>query len=66
MDFVMAYRLVKCLREGQPPDIDVYDAATWSAPGPLSELSVAKGSAPAPFPDFTRGKWRQERAVLEG
>jgi hypothetical protein len=66
MDFVMAYRLVKCLREGQPPDIDVYDAATWSAPGPLSEASVAHGSAPVPFPDFTRGKWRQQRAVLEG
>jgi hypothetical protein len=66
MDFVMAYRLAKCLREGQAPDIDVYDAATWSAPGPLSEASVGKGSAPVPFPDFTRGKWRQERPVLEG
>jgi hypothetical protein len=66
MDFVMAYRLVKCLREGQAPDIDVYDAAMWSAPGPLSETSVAKGSAPVMFPDFTRGKWRQERPVLEG
>lgn len=66
MDFVMAYRLAKCLREGQAPDIDVYDAATWSAAGPLSESSVAKGSAPVPFPDFTRGKWRQERPVLEG
>jgi len=66
MDFVMAYRLVKCIREGKPPDIDVYDAAAWSAPGPLSEASVAKGSAPVPFPDFTRGKWRQPRAVLEG
>jgi len=65
MDFVMAYRLVQCMREGKPPDIDVYDAATWSAPGPLSEASVAKGSAPMPFPDFTGGKWRQERAVLE-
>jgi len=66
MDFVMAYRVVKCMREGKPPDIDVYDAAAWSAPGPLSEASVAKGSAPMPFPDFTKGKWRQERAVLEG
>ncbi|MGO9262802.1 MAG: Gfo/Idh/MocA family protein [Bryobacteraceae bacterium] len=66
MDFVMAWRLAECLREGKPPDIDVYDAAAWSAPGPLSEASVAKGSAPMPFPDFTRGKWRQERTVLEG
>ena len=58
MDFVMAYRLIECMREGAPPDIDVYDAAAWSAPGPLSELSVAKGGIPVKFPDFTRGGWR--------
>jgi Glycosyl hydrolase 109, C-terminal domain/Oxidoreductase family, NAD-binding Rossmann fold len=57
MDFVMAYRLAQCLRDGTPPDIDVYDAAAWSAPGPLSEESVAKGGMPVKFPDFTRGKW---------
>ena len=55
MDFIMAYRLVQTLREGLVPDSDVYDAATWSAPLPLSEMSVAKGSAPMKFPDFTRG-----------
>jgi hypothetical protein len=53
MDFVMAYRLIQCIQQGLPPDIDVYDAAAWSAPGPLSEESVAKGSAPVKFPDFT-------------
>jgi predicted dehydrogenase len=58
MDFVMAYRLVQCLREGLAPDFDVYDAAAWSAPGPLSERSVQLGSAPVPIPDFTRGAWR--------
>jgi hypothetical protein len=50
--------------EGLAPDFDVYDAAAWSAPGPLSELSVAKGSAPMPFPDFTRGEWRKARATI--
>ena len=59
MDFVMAYRLIQSIREGAAPDIDVYDAAAWSAPGPLSEASVAQGSAPMPFPDFTRGRWQQ-------
>jgi predicted dehydrogenase len=59
MDFVMAYRLIHCIKQGLPPDIDVYDAAAWSAPGPLSEESVAKGSAPAKFPDFTRGGWEK-------
>ena len=62
MDFVMAYRLVQCLREGLAPDSDVYDAAAWSAPFPLSEMSVAKGSAPMKFPDFTRGGWTRARA----
>ena len=57
MDFIMCYRLVQCLREGLVPDFDVYDAAAWSAPGPLSESSVAGGSAPQSFPDFTRGAW---------
>ena len=59
MDFLMTYRLIQCLREGLPPDIDVYDAAAWSAPGPLSEQSVAQGSAPVDFPDFTRGRWER-------
>jgi len=57
MDFVMAYRLVECMQKGLPPDIDVYDAASWSAPVGLSEASVKAGSAPQKFPDFTRGKW---------
>ena len=58
MDFVMAFRLMQCVREGLPPDIDVYDAAAWSAPGPLSEASVERAGAPMQFPDFTRGKWQ--------
>jgi hypothetical protein len=62
MDYLMCYRLVQCMREGLEPDINVYDAAAWSAPGPLSQLSVAKGSMPVKFPDFTGGVWQQSRA----
>jgi len=62
MDFIMAYRLIECMRNGLAPDYDVYDAAAWSAPLPLSEMSVAKGSAPMKFPDFTRGNWKSPRA----
>ena len=62
MDYIMLYRLLQCLREGLPPDMDVYDAASWSAVGPLSVSSVAKGSAPVDFPDFTRGRWKQRQA----
>ncbi len=61
MDFIECYRLIQCMRQGIAPEMDVYDAAAWSAPGPLSEMSVAKGSAPVPFPDFTRGQWKQPR-----
>ena len=62
MDFIMLYRLLECMHEGLCPDMDVYDAAAWSAPGPLSEASVANGSAPQKFPDFTRGCWRDRTA----
>lgn len=58
MDFVMRWRIEQCLREGLPLDQDVYDAATWSVVGPLSEQSVAKKGAPVDIPDFTRGQWK--------
>ena len=64
MDFLMLYRLVECFRQGIPPDIDVYDAAAWSAPAPLSQQSIAGGSAPVKFPDFTRGRWQEKRGWL--
>jgi hypothetical protein len=59
MDFIMIYRLLQCMREGLAPDMDVYDGASWSAPGPLSKTSLAQGSAPVKFPDFTRGLWNK-------
>lgn len=62
MDYIMAYRLIECMRDGLPPDFDVYDAAAWSAPWPLSEESVRNGSKPVKFPDFTRGGWEAVRA----
>ncbi len=58
MDFLEDYRLIKCLREGLPTDMNVYDAAALSAVSELSELSVADGSRPKTFPDFTRGQWK--------
>jgi len=58
MDYIMNYRLMDCVKRGLVPDIDVYDAAAWSAPAPLSEASVAASGAPQKFPDFTRGHWQ--------
>ena len=57
MDFMEDFRLIGCLREGLPTDMNVYDAAALSAVTPLSEWSVANASRPAAFPDFTRGRW---------
>ncbi|MGV8096170.1 MAG: Gfo/Idh/MocA family protein [Mangrovibacterium sp.] len=57
MDFMMDWRLIDCLRNGLPMDMDVYDAAAWSVIGPLSEWSVANRSAAIDIPDFTSGAW---------
>jgi len=62
MDYILAWRLAQCLKEGLVPDINVYDAAAWSAPWPMSETSLKHGSAPVKFPDFTRGNWETTRA----
>lgn len=58
MDFLMLWRIVYCLRNGEPLDQDVYDAATWSSIFPLSERSVKNRSQSVDVPDFTRGKWK--------
>lgn len=57
MDFVMDYRLVYCLRNGLPLDMDVYDAAEWSCVGELGAVSMYHGNMPVEVPDFTRGDW---------
>jgi len=58
MDYVMLWRLVECLRKGQPLDMNVYDAAAWSVIFDLSERSVRARSRPQDVPDFTRGQWK--------
>jgi predicted dehydrogenase len=58
MDYIEDYRLIKCLREGLPTDMTVYDAAALSAVVHLSEQSNARRSGPVDFPDFTRGRWQ--------
>lgn len=63
MDFLMDWRLIDCLRNGLPLDIDVYDAAAWSAIAPLSEQSVANRSKAIDIPDFTSGSWKANAPV---
>lgn len=69
MDFIMDWRLIDCLRNGLPLDQDVYDAATWTAVGLLSEQSVANKSRTVDVPDFTKGAWKSNKPhnlTLEG
>ena len=59
MDFIMDARLVYCLQNGLPLDMDVYDLAEWCCLAELGELSMDNNSAPVEFPDFTRGDWNK-------
>lgn len=59
MDFIMDSRLIYCLQNGLPLDMDVYDLAEWCCLAELGELSMDHNSAPVAFPDFTRGAWNQ-------
>ena len=57
MDFIMDYRLVYCLRNGLPLDMDVYDLAEWCCLPELTRISLENGNMPVAVPDFTRGSW---------
>ena len=63
MDFLMDWRMIDCLRNGIAPDMDVYDAAAWSAIGPVSEKSLANRSNSIDIPDFTDGAWKTNKPV---
>lgn len=59
MDFIMTARLVYCLQNGLPLDMDVYDLAEWCSIAELGALSMDNDCAPVAFPDFTRGLWNK-------
>ena len=57
VDFIMDSRLVYCLQNGLPLDMDVYDLAEWYCLTELGLLSMEHNSVPVSVPDFTRGEW---------
>ena len=57
MDTLALRAFLDAVRNRTVPPIDVYDCAAWMAVTALSEASIAAGSVPVPFPDFTNGKW---------
>ena len=59
MDYVMEARLVYCLQNGLPLDMDVYDMAEWCCLAELGTLSMDNTCAAVTFPDFTRGYWNK-------
>ncbi len=58
---------VRAVKNRVQTPIDVYDSVIMCVHGPLSEISIAKGSVPVKVPDFTRGKWqtREPRFALD-
>ncbi|MFV1968523.1 MAG: Gfo/Idh/MocA family protein [Pirellulaceae bacterium] len=56
-DTLELQQFLAAVRDKTQTPIDVYDSVVMSAIVPLSEQSIAGGSAPVPCPDFTRGKW---------
>lgn len=57
MDFFVLHAFVESAKQNIAPPIDAYDAASWSAITPLSEVSIENNGEPQDFPDFTRGNW---------
>ena len=57
MDALALRAFFDAVRNRTVTPIDVYDCAAWMAVTALSEQSIALGSAPVAFPDFTNGKW---------
>ncbi len=64
MDFFVINGFVEAIKQKSPTPLDAYDAASWSAISPLSEQSIAMGSMPVKFPDFTRGKWMHRKDIF--
>lgn len=64
IDYLTVKEFLRCAKEDAYPPIDIYDAAAWSCIIELSEKSIANGSTPEYFPDFTRGKWETRKPTF--
>jgi len=60
-DYLELHQFLEAVRKRISPPIDIYDSVTMSVITPLSEQSIANGSAPVKCPDFTRGKWQTRK-----
>ncbi|MDD4107668.1 MAG: Gfo/Idh/MocA family oxidoreductase [Prolixibacteraceae bacterium] len=65
IDFMLYWRMIDCLHNGLPLDMDVYDGVSLSSIVPLSEWSVNNGSSPIDIPDFTAGAWKTNKRNMD-
>jgi predicted dehydrogenase len=66
VDHIELTLFLRAVRERSAPPIDVYDSAIMSVITPLSEQSIARGSAPVEVPAFTRGRWQTAKPHFGG
>tara|TARA_B100000029_G_scaffold516013_1_gene626119 strand:- start:6267 stop:7634 length:1368 start_codon:yes stop_codon:yes gene_type:complete len=64
MDYFIIRAFIESIKRETSPPLDVYDAVSMSVISPLSEESIAKGSSPIKFPDFTRGTWKTNEPIF--
>jgi hypothetical protein len=64
MDFYVMHSFIESAKRKTPTQLDVYDAAAWSAISPLSEQSIELGNETVAFPDFTGGQWMYRKPVF--
>jgi predicted dehydrogenase len=64
MDWFVLNAFIESVKRKTTPPQDVYDAVTWSAITPLSEISIKQKGASVDFPDFTRGKWQTRKNLF--
>lgn len=63
-DYLELAGFLTAVRNRTQTPIDVYDSAVMSVIVPLSEQSIARGSAPVKCPDFTRCQWKTKKPTF--
>jgi hypothetical protein len=64
MDFFIVRAFIEAVKRDIAPPIDVYDSVSMSVICPLSEKSIANNSSSIEIPDFTRGKWKNNKPIF--
>jgi predicted dehydrogenase len=59
-DYLELSKFFDAVRNREQTPLDVYDSVAMSVIVPLSEQSIAGGSAWVKCPDFTRGAWKRQ------